>query len=107
VIGAGGGGLTTGGGGAAVSPDFATSFEIGGRIVVLTFGTPSVIFAFGLSINETDSILLADLGFSSVFSGPAALIGAGAAFSFAGAMVRAGFSAALAFDSFALAGASF
>ena len=86
-----------GGGGAAVRPGFATNFEIGGRIVVLTFGTPSVIFAFGLSINETNSILLADLGFSSVFSAP--LIGADAAFSFADAMGRKGFSAALVFES--------
>src|SRR5437667_7469514 len=75
--GAGGGGSTTGGGGGAVSPGFATSFEIGGKIVVLTFGTPSADFALGLSIRETDSILLADLRFSSVFSGPAAMIRVG------------------------------
>src|SRR5207237_8157495 len=63
-----GGGSTTGGGGAAVSPGFATSFEIGGKNVVLTFGTPSADFAFGLSINETDSILLVALRIFSVFS---------------------------------------
>ena len=57
--GAGGGGSTTGGGGGAVSPGFATSFEIGGKIVVLTLGMPSAAFTFGLSIRETDSILLA------------------------------------------------
>src|SRR5204862_8161650 len=82
----GGGGSTTGGGGAAVSPGFATSFEIGGKNVVLTFETPSADFAFGLSINETDSILLADLGFSSVFSGAGAVMRAGATFSFAEAV---------------------
>src|SRR5206468_1383737 len=87
------------GGGAAVSPGFATSFEIGGKNVVLTFETPSADFAFGLSINETDSILLADLAFSSVFSGAAAVIRAGATFSFAEAAARAGFSAAFAFAS--------
>src|SRR6266480_1187615 len=104
--GGGGGGSTTGGGG-AVSPGFATSFEIGGKNVFLTFGTPSADFAFGLSINETDSILLADLGFSSVFSGAAAVIRAGAALSFAGAAARAGFSAAFALDSLTLGGVSF
>src|SRR5204862_2478042 len=52
--GAGGGGSTTGGGGGAVSPGFATSFEIGGKIVVLTFGTPSADFALGLSINRSE-----------------------------------------------------
>src|ERR1700720_415196 len=67
--GAGGGGSTTGGGGGAGRPGFATSLEIGGKIVVLAFGTPSAAFALGLSINETDSILLTDLGFSSVVSG--------------------------------------
>src|SRR5512133_1040527 len=71
AAGGGGGRSTTGG---AVSPGFATSFEIGGKNVVLTFGTPSADFAFGLSINETDSILLADLGFSPVFSDPAVVI---------------------------------
>jgi hypothetical protein len=89
-----------------VSPGFATSFEIGGKIVVLTLGTPSADFAFGLSIRETDSILLADLRFSSVFSGPAAVIRVGSA-SFAGVVGRAGFSAAFAFDSLALGSASF
>src|SRR5437667_95794 len=105
--GGGGGGSTTGGGGAAVSPGFATSFEIGGKNVVLTFETPSADFAFGLSINETDSILLADLAFSSVFSGAGAVIRAGATFSFAEAVARAGFSAAFALDSLALGGVSF
>src|SRR5437763_9443500 len=38
--GGGGGGSTTGGGGAAVSPGFATSFEIGGKNVVLIFLMP-------------------------------------------------------------------
>src|SRR5437879_13105272 len=56
--GAGGGGSTTGGGGGAVSPGFATSFEIGGKIVFLTFGTPTADFALGLSISEADSISL-------------------------------------------------
>src|SRR5216110_842530 len=108
ATGAGGGGVgsMTGGGGAAVSPGFATSFEIGGKNVVLTFET-SADFAFGLSINETDSILLADLAFSSVFSGAAAVIRAGATFSFAEAVARAGFSAASALDSLALGGVSF
>src|SRR5438045_5312812 len=101
----GGGGGSTGGGGGAVSPGFATSFEIGGKNAVLTLGTPSADFAFGLSINETDSILFADLGFSSVFSG-AAVIRAGATFSFAEAVARAGFSAAFALDSLALGGVS-
>src|SRR5438309_6112718 len=96
--GAGGGGSTTGGGGGAVSPGFATSFEIGGKNVVLTFGPPSADFAVGLSIRETDSILLADLGFSSVFSGAAAVARAGSTSSFAGVAVRADFSAAFAFD---------
>src|SRR6476659_9598814 len=105
--GAGGGGSTTGGGGGAVSPGFATSFEIGGNIVVLTLGTPSADFAFGLSIRETDSILLADLRFSSVFPGPAAVIRVGSTSSFAGVVGRAGFSAPLAFDSLALGSASF
>src|SRR5438045_8045936 len=99
----GGGGGSTGGGGGAVSPGFATSFEIGGKNGVLTFGTPSADFAFGLSINETDSILFADLGFSSVFSGVAAVIRAGPIFSLAGAVARAG---AFAFDSLALGGSS-
>src|SRR5207248_11129290 len=67
--GAGGGGSTTGGGGGAVSPGFATSFEIGGKIVVLTFGTLSADFALGLAINDTDSILLTDVVVSSVVSG--------------------------------------
>src|SRR2546421_4079612 len=105
--GAGGGGSTTGGGGGAVSPGFATSFEIGGKNVVLTFGTPSADFAFGLSISETDSILLAGLGFSSVVSGAAAATRAGAPFSFASAIGRAGFSAAFVLDSLALGGVSF
>ena len=91
----------------ATGPGFAISFEIGGKIVVLTLGTPSADFAFGLSISETDSILLADLRFSSVFSGPAAVIRVGATSSFAGVVGRAGFSAAFAFDSLALGGASF
>src|SRR5438045_8499357 len=93
----GGGGGSTGGGGGAVSPGFATSFEIGGKNVVLTFGTPSADFAFGLSINETDSTLLTGLGFSSVFSGGATGIRAGASFSFAGAVARGGFSPPFAF----------
>src|SRR5947208_6471191 len=103
----GGGGGSTGGGGGAVSPGFATSFEIGGKNVVLTFGTPSADFAFGLSISETDSILLAGLGFSSVVSGAAAATRAGAPFSFASAIGRAGFSAAFVLDSLALGGVSF
>src|SRR5205085_11929780 len=105
--GGGGGGSTTGGGGAAVSPGFAPSVEIGGKDVVLTFETPSADFAFGLSINETYSILLADLAFSSVFSGAAAVVRAGATFSFAEAAARAGFSAAFALDSLTLGGVSF
>jgi hypothetical protein len=105
--GAGGGGSTIGGGGGAVSPGFATSFEIGGKIVVLTFGTPSADFALGLSINETDSILLTDLGFSSVVSGTSPVTRAGAPFSFAGPIRRSGFSAALVLDSLALGGVSF
>src|SRR6266513_6441436 len=105
--GAGGGGSTTGGGGGAVSPGFATSFEIGGKIVVLTFGTPSADFALGLSINETDSILLTDLGFSSVVSGTSPVTRAGAPFSFAGPIGRSGFSAAFVLDSLAFGGVSF
>src|SRR6266513_2680960 len=107
ATGAGGGGSTTGGGGGAVSPGFATSFEIGGKIVVLTFGTPSADFALGLSINETDSILLTDLGFSSVVSGTSPVTRAGAPFSFAGPIGRSGFSAAFVLDSLALGGVSF
>ncbi len=108
ATGAGGaGGGSTGAVGASVSPGFTISFEIGGKIVVLTLGTPSADFAFGLSIRETDSILLADLRFSSVFSGPAAVIRVGSTSSFAGVVGRAGFSAAFAFDSLALGSASF
>jgi hypothetical protein len=102
--GAGGGSIGAVG---ATGPGFAISFEIGGKIVVLTLGTPSADFAFGLSIRETDSILLADLRFSSVFSGPAAVIRVGSTSSFAGVVGRAGFSAAFAFDSLALGSASF
>src|SRR2546430_9603702 len=86
--GAGGGGSTTGGGGGAVSPGFATSFEIGGKIVFLTFWTPSADFAFGLLINETHSILLTDFGFSSVVSCTSPLTPAGGPFSFAGPLRR-------------------
>src|SRR5207248_6814326 len=109
ATGAAGGGVgsMTGGGGAAVSPGFATSFEIGGKNVVLTFETPSADFAFGLSINETDSILLADLAFSSVVSGTSPVTRAGAPFSFAGPIGRSGCSAAFVLDSLALGGVSF
>src|SRR5207237_7406546 len=102
VTGAGGGGGNSTAAAGATGPVFAISFEIGGKNVVLTFGTPSADFAFGLSINETDSTLLAGLGFSSVFSGVATGIRAGASFSFAGVVVRGGFSAPLAFDSLPL-----
>ncbi len=66
------GGGSTGAGGGTVSPGFATSFEIGGKNVVLTFGVAVCgSSAFGLSISETDSILLTDLGVSSVVLGAA------------------------------------
>src|SRR5437868_14893944 len=107
VTGAGGGGGDSTAAAGATGPVFAISFEIGGKNVVLTFGTPSADFAFGLSINETDSILLAGLGFSSVVSGAAAATRAGAPFSFASAIGRAGFSAAFVLDSLALGGVSF
>src|SRR2546421_10716299 len=58
VAGAGGGGGDSTAAAGATGPVFAISFEIGGKNVVLTFGTPSADFAFGLSINETDSTLL-------------------------------------------------
>src|SRR5438094_9776106 len=63
ATGAGGGGVgsMTGGGGAAVSPGFATSFEIGGKNVVLTFEMPSGDCAFGLSINEAYASFLSAL----------------------------------------------
>ena len=64
--GAGGGGSTTGGGGGAVSPGFATSFEIGGKNVVLTFGTPSADFALGLSISEEQATTLVKSGFTNL-----------------------------------------
>jgi hypothetical protein len=88
----------------------ATNFEIGGKIVVRTFGVPSVALALGLSINDTVSIL-PGFGFSWVFSaaeGRASARPAGAVFSFSvAAGPRAGFSTAFGFDSLALAGAVF
>jgi hypothetical protein len=100
-------GGSTGAGGAAVSPGFATNLEIGGRIVVRTFGVPSVVLALGLSINETVSILLG-LAFSSLFSERCASARpTGAAFSFAGVAVFTGLSPSFAFDSLALAGDAF
>src|SRR5205085_5141327 len=82
AAGAGGGGGSSTGAVGAIGPGLAINFEIGGRTVVLILGAPSADFAFGLSINETDSIF--GFGFSSVFSGPAAALRAGATFSFAG-----------------------
>src|SRR5205809_4567201 len=97
----GAGGVSTGGVG-AMGPDFAINFEIGGKIVVLTLGTPSAGFAVGLSINETDSILVAGRGFSSALSAAVAVVGAAASFLLAAVASRAGLSASRIFDSFCL-----
>src|SRR5690242_19749034 len=109
AAGAGGsGGSSAGPGGGAVNPGFATNLEIGGKIVVRTFGVPSVALALGLSINETVSIL-PGFGFCSVFSAVERRTSAGSVFfSFTedGAPC-AGFSAGFAFNSLALAGGTF
>src|SRR5438477_9592131 len=84
--GAGGvGGGSTGPGGGVVKPGFATNFEIGGKIVVRTFGVPSVALALGRSINDTVSILVGFWVFSPAEGLASARPTAAPAFSFTGA----------------------
>src|SRR3954454_24555159 len=94
-------GVSTGGVG-AMGPDFAINFEIGGKIVVLTLGTPSAGFAVGLSINETGSILGAGRGFSLSLSAAMAVFGAAVSFLLGAVESRHGLSVSRIFDSFCL-----